>query len=71
MTQYDSQLEKSKKDRDNAMNGNDGVPGAKTFLITTDFCKLSLVFLQYFIKISTAQFFNPIDYLWPRNRSLI
>ena len=50
------------------MNGNDGVPGAKTFLITTDFCKL---FYFSTVLIRTAEFLNPIGYLWRRIRSLI
>ena len=43
------------------MNGDNGVPGAKTFLTTTDFCKLFFFFYTVFIII--AEFCYPIGYL--------
>ena len=51
------------------MNGDDGVPGAKTYLTTTDFCEFFFFF--YTVFIIKAEFCNPFGYLWPHMRSLV
>ena len=43
------------------MNGNNGVPGAKTFSTTTDFCKLFFFFLLHQNSVIRLVIYDPVS----------